>query len=38
MVVAGFGDGSVQALSKRMDAANFFFLITKANSDPFYLP
>ncbi len=38
VVIAGMGDGSTQALSKRMDAANFFFLITKANSDPFNLP
>ncbi len=36
--VVGFGDGSVTALSKRTDAANFFFLITKNNNDPFYLP
>jgi prepilin-type N-terminal cleavage/methylation domain-containing protein len=38
VVVMGMGDGSVQALSKRTDAANFFFLITKNNSDPFYIP
>ena len=38
VVVAGMGDGSVQALSKRTDAANLFFLITKNNSDPFYIP
>ena len=37
-VIAGMGDGSTQALSKRIDAANFFFLITKNNSDPFYIP
>ncbi len=34
IIVAGMGDGSTQALSKRTDAANFFFLITKNNSDP----
>jgi hypothetical protein len=38
VVICGLGDGSVQALSKRIDAANFFFLITKNNADPFYLP
>ena len=38
VVIAGMGDGSVQALSKRTDAANFFFLITKNNSDPFNIP
>ena len=32
------GDGSIQALSKRADAANLFFLITKNNADPFYFP
>jgi hypothetical protein len=32
------GDSSVQTLSKQVDAANLFFLITKNNSDPFYLP
>ena len=37
VVVVGMGDGSTQALSKRIDAANLFFLITKNNSDPFYL-
>ncbi len=37
IVVAGMGDGSTQPLSKRTDAANFFFLITKNNSDPVYL-
>src|SRR5208282_3141787 len=35
--VAGMGDQSVQALSKRTDAANFFFLITKNNNDPFFV-
>jgi len=38
IAVCGFGDGSVTALSKRTDAANFFFLITKNNNDPFYVP
>lgn len=38
VVIAGFGDGSAQPLSKRIDAANFFFLITKSNADPFYIP
>jgi len=30
------GDGSVQAISQQIDAANLFFLITKNNNDPFY--
>jgi type II secretory pathway pseudopilin PulG len=38
VVVCGFGDGSVQALSKRVDAANLLFLITKNGNDPFNLP
>jgi prepilin-type N-terminal cleavage/methylation domain-containing protein len=38
VAITGFGDGSVQALSKRVDAANFFFLITKNNGDPFNIP
>jgi prepilin-type N-terminal cleavage/methylation domain-containing protein len=38
VVVVGLGDGSVQALSKRTDAANLFFLITKNNGDPFNPP
>ncbi len=38
VVVSGMGDGSVQAISKRTDAANLFFLITKNNSDPFNIP
>ena len=37
-MICGMGDGSVQALSKQTDPANLFFLITKNNSDPFYLP
>ncbi len=32
------GDGSVQVLSKQIDAANLFFLITKNNADPFMAP
>jgi prepilin-type N-terminal cleavage/methylation domain-containing protein len=36
--VCGFCDGSVIALSKRVDAANLFFLITTNGSDPFNLP
>jgi len=38
VVVCGMGDGSVQAISKQIDAANLFFLITKNNSDPFFVP
>ena len=38
VVICGFGDGSVQAISKQIDAANLFFLITKNNSDPFFAP
>ena len=38
IVVCGMGDGSVQALSKQIDAANLFFDITKNNADPYYLP
>lgn len=38
VVICGMGDSSVQTLSKQVDAANLFFLITKNNSDPFYLP
>jgi prepilin-type N-terminal cleavage/methylation domain-containing protein len=38
IAVVGFGDGSVQALNKRCDAANMFFLITKHGNDPFNLP
>ena len=38
VVIAGMGDGSTQALNKRMDAANLFFLITKNNQDPFNIP
>ena len=32
------GDGAVYPVSKQIDAANWFFLITKNNSDPFNLP
>jgi prepilin-type N-terminal cleavage/methylation domain-containing protein len=38
VVICGMGDGSVQALSKRVDAANLLFLITKNGNDPFYMP
>jgi hypothetical protein len=36
--VVAMGDGSGAALSKQTDAANLFFLVTKNNSDPFYMP
>ena len=32
------GDASVRSISKQIDVANFFFLITKNNSDPFNIP
>ena len=38
VVICAMGDGSVQALSKKVDAANLFFLTTKNNSDPFFIP
>jgi type II secretory pathway pseudopilin PulG len=38
VVNCDFGDGSVQAISKQVDAANLFFLITKSGKDPFCLP
>jgi hypothetical protein len=38
VVICGFGDGSVEPISKQIDAANLFFLITKNNADPFYVP
>ena len=38
VVICGMADGSTQALSKQIDAANLFFLITKNNSDPFFVP
>jgi hypothetical protein len=38
VVIAALGDGSVMALSKKVDAANLFFLITKNNNDPFNIP
>ncbi len=34
VVIVGMGDGSVQSLSKQIDAAYLFFLITKNNNDP----
>ena len=36
--IVAMGDGSVMALSKKVDAANLFFLITKDNNDPFNIP
>jgi hypothetical protein len=38
VVIVAFADGSVTALSKQVDAANLFFLITKDNNDPFNIP
>ena len=38
VVTIGMADGSVYPLSKRVDAANLFFLITKNNGDPFNMP
>ena len=38
VVICGMGDGSVQVLSKQIDAANLFFLITKNDNDPVYWP
>lgn len=38
VVVSAFADGSVTGLSKKVDAANLFFLITRVNQDPFNLP
>ncbi len=38
VVICGMGDGSVQALSKQIDAANLFLLITKNGNEPFYNP
>ncbi len=35
VVICGMGDASVQALSKQIDAAALFFLITKNGDDPF---
>ena len=35
VVICGMGDGSAQMISKQIDAANLFFLITKSNADPF---
>jgi competence protein ComGC len=34
VIVEGLGDGSALAVSKQVDAANLFFLITKSNNDP----
>lgn len=38
VVACGMADGSVVALSKQVDAAAFFFMITKNGSDPFQMP
>ena len=38
VVIVAMGDGSVTALSKKVDAANLFFLITKDGNDPFNIP
>jgi fibronectin-binding autotransporter adhesin len=38
VVIVTMCDGSVMALSKHCDAANFFFLITKNGNDPFNIP
>jgi hypothetical protein len=38
VAIVGTADGSVMALSKRCDAANLFFMITKNGSDPFNIP
>ena len=38
VVMFGMADGSVRPLSKRVDAAAFFFLITKNGGDPFQMP
>jgi prepilin-type N-terminal cleavage/methylation domain-containing protein len=38
VVCVSMGDASAQALSKRVDPANFFFLITRNNGDPFNIP
>jgi prepilin-type N-terminal cleavage/methylation domain-containing protein len=38
LAIVAMGDGSVMPLNKRCDAANMFFLITKAGNDPFNIP
>jgi len=38
VVICGMGDGSVQAISKQIDAANLFFLITKNGNETFFIP
>ena len=38
VVQVGMGDGSVQSLAKRCDAANLMFLITKNGGEPFNMP
>jgi hypothetical protein len=34
VVICGFGDASVQPISKQVDAATLFFLITKNGGEP----
>ena len=38
VVICGTCDGGVHPLSRKIDAANLFFLITKSGNDPFNLP
>jgi hypothetical protein len=38
VVVAGFGDASVQAIAKQVDAATLLFMITKNGGDAFLIP
>ena len=38
VVICGLADGAVYALSKRVDAAAFFFMITQNGGDPFQVP
>jgi prepilin-type N-terminal cleavage/methylation domain-containing protein len=38
VAIVAFGDGSVMAMNKQVDAANLFFLITKDGNDPFNVP
>ena len=38
VAIVAMGDGSVNAMNKRCDAANMLFLITKNGNDPFNIP
>jgi len=38
VAIVGMGDGSVQSLSKRTDAGNMCFLITRNGGEPFNIP